>query len=511
MECDAEENLSPVASDHARHPRNNGPLVNFTGHARITGPCGDTMEFWLLVRDRTIVKASFVTDGCGPSRACGSMATCLVEGKIVEQAAAITQQDILNTLGDLPEEHRHCALLAANTLRAAYEDSMKNTADEPAESYSNRIKHKILVLSGKGGVGKSSIAVNLAVWLAKRGNQVGLLDVDIHGPSVPKLLHLEGTRLQAVDGKIEPLAYGNRLKVMSIGLMLNDPTDAVIWRGPMKHNVIQQFVEGVAWGDLDYLVVDCPPGTGDEALSAVQVLGSVDGALVVTTPQDLAVVDVQKCLTFCRQLNLPVLGVIENMSGFVCPHCGHRTDVFAGFGGQKMAEDFGVPFLGSIPLDPALGRACDAGRPFIDFDKDSPTAQALVHAFEPLVKSQENLTDRKEQHDMKIAIPLAGGRLSTHFGHCEQFAIVNVDPQDNVIRDQAVLNPPPHEPGVLPAWLAQQGVTVVIAGGMGQRAQGLFTDHGIQVIVGAPAETPEKLVADYLARTLQVGENTCDH
>jgi Mrp family chromosome partitioning ATPase/predicted Fe-Mo cluster-binding NifX family protein len=375
----------------------------------------------------------------------------------------------------------------------------------------NDIERKFLVMSGKGGVGKSSIAVNLAVWLARRGKRVGLLDVDIHGPSVPKLLNLEGARLQAGDDGIEPVAFSPTLKVMSIGLMLNNPNEAVIWRGPMKHNLIQQFVEGVCWGALDYLIVDCPPGTGDEALSTVQVLGGIDGVLIVTTPQDVAVVDVRKCVTFCKQLSLPVLGVIENMSGFVCPHCQKRTDIFAGPGAERLAEDFGILPLGGIPLDPALAQACDAGKPFIDFDPDNPTAQALAHAFAPLT-TESNPSIAKKEHDaMKIAIPLAGGRLSAHFGHCEQFAIVSIDPESKIITKQDLLTPPPHEPGVLPRWLAQQGVTAIIAGGMGQRAQTLFTSNNIEVIVGAPAETPEELVSSYLAGCLEAGENICDH
>jgi ATP-binding protein involved in chromosome partitioning len=373
------------------------------------------------------------------------------------------------------------------------------------------IKRKYLVLSGKGGVGKSSVAVNLAVWLAGQGKQVGLLDVDIHGPSVPKLLDLEDAQLHAVDEKIEPVLYGDALKVMSIGFMLQNRNEAVIWRGPMKHNMIQQFAENVAWGDLDYLVVDCPPGTGDEALSTVQVLGTIDGVVIVTTPQDVAVLDVRKCVTFCKQLSLPVLGIIENMSGFICPHCQKRTDIFPGIGGEQIAQDFDVPFLGSIPMDPTVARACDAGKPFINFDKDSPTAQAFAHAFAPLATKPNPSTEKKESSDMKIAIPLADGKLTAHFGHCAQFAIVDVDRESKTIKEQVVLDPPAHEPGVLPAWLAEQGVGVIIAGGMGQRAQALFTSKNIEVVVGAAADTPEALVSDYLAGMLQVGDNICDH
>ncbi|MEN6537762.1 MAG: Mrp/NBP35 family ATP-binding protein, partial [Bryobacteraceae bacterium] len=190
-----------------------------------------------------------------------------------------------------------------------------------------RIKHKIVVLSGKGGVGKSTVAVNLAVSLGLAGNKVGILDVDIHGPSVPKMLHLEDHRLESNGQKLIPAEVGN-IKAISIGFLLQGADDAVIWRGPRKAGLIKQFVEEVNWGDLYYLIVDCPPGTGDEPLSVIQALGNTDGAVVVTTPQDVALVDVRKSISFCQQLGLPVLGVIENMSGFVCPHCGEVADIF---------------------------------------------------------------------------------------------------------------------------------------------------------------------------------------
>jgi len=249
-----------------------------------------------------------------------------------------------------------------------------------------RIKHQILVLSGKGGVGKSSIAVNLAVWLSMKGRKVGLLDIDIHGPSVPKLLNLEQSELRGIGDKIEPISYSDKLKVISIGFLIQDENAALIWRGPMKHNVIKQFVSDVSWGSLDYLIVDCPPGTGDEPLTVVQLLGKADGAVVVTTPQQLAVTDVRKCITFCRQLNLPVLGVVENMSGFVCPHCNKRTDIFGGDGGRQMATDLDIPFLGGIPMDPNMVWAADMGRPFISYSNNSPAAKALNDAFEPLLR-----------------------------------------------------------------------------------------------------------------------------
>jgi len=374
------------------------------------------------------------------------------------------------------------------------------------------IKHQILVLSGKGGVGKSSVAVNLAVWLSMQGKKVGLLDVDIHGPSVPKLLNLEGEQLLTGKDRIEPIAYNDTLKVMSVGFIIKNESDALIWRGPMKHSVIKQFVCDVAWGELDYLIVDCPPGTGDEPLSIVQLLGNADGAVIVTTPQQLAVTDVKKCITFCKQLNLPILGVLENMSGFVCPHCDHRTDIFGGDGGRQMADDFGIPFLGSIPIDPNMVPAADSGKPFICFNDKTPTAQAINYAFEPLLQTNENnVTNNKEQNKMRIAIPTSDGKLCMHFGHCDQFCIIDVNSDSKAIEGQELVTPPPHEPGVLPKWLAAMNVNMIIAGGMGQRAQQLFTDNNIEVVVGAPSEQPEKIVLAHLNGTLVSGENICDH
>jgi len=374
-----------------------------------------------------------------------------------------------------------------------------------------RIKHQILVLSGKGGVGKSSIAANLAVWFMMLGKKVGLLDVDIHGPSIPKLLNLEGRRLQGKGHKIEPILYNDALKVVSIGFLIPDENAALIWRGPMKHSIIKQFISDVCWGDLDYLIIDCPPGTGDEPLSIIQLLGKADGAIVVTTPQQLAIVDVKKCITFCKQLNLTVLGIIENMSGFVCPHCNQSTDIFKGNGGLHIAKDFDVPFLGSIPIDSAMVVACDSGEPFIRFDNQGPVAKALKHVFKPLLRSDATSQKSKEVHNMRIAIPVTDGKLSAHFGHCQQFAIIDVDPETKQLVDTEMLEPPAHEPGILPKWLSGLCVNLVIAGGMGQRAKQLFAQRNIDVIVGAAGNAPQELAGQYLKGQLQCGKNICDH
>lgn len=251
----------------------------------------------------------------------------------------------------------------------------------------SKIRHKILVLSGKGGVGKSTVAANVAMALAQAGCAVGLLDIDIHGPSIPKLLGLEGEGCSpaAEEGAIRPVALGANLKVMSIGFLLQSRRDAVVWRGPLKYKVIQQFLGEVTWGALDALVIDSPPGTGDEPLSVAQLVGCPASALVVTTPQDVAVADVRRSITFCEQLHLQVLGVIENMSGFVCPHCGKTTDLFKTGGGEALAREMNVPFLGRVPLDPQVVVSGDAGTPFVFRFAESATARAFGDIVRPIL------------------------------------------------------------------------------------------------------------------------------
>lgn len=239
------------------------------------------------------------------------------------------------------------------------------------------VRHKLVVLSGKGGVGKSTVAANIATALSLKDKHVGLVDVDIHGPSIPKIMGLEDVRPKQSEGGLEPVQYNPHLSVMSIGFLLRDRDEAIIWRAPLKHGLIKQFLTEVRWGELEYLIVDCPPGTGDEPLSVVQLLEDTDGAVVVTTPQDVALADVRKSITFCRQVNLPVLGVVENMSGFVCPHCGKTADIFKSGGGEEMAEELGVPFLGRIPIEPAMVDSGDRGKPYMQHYYGSKTAEAF--------------------------------------------------------------------------------------------------------------------------------------
>jgi Mrp family chromosome partitioning ATPase len=254
-----------------------------------------------------------------------------------------------------------------------------------------QVKHVILVLSGKGGVGKSTVAVNLAWALSTHGFQVGILDLDIHGPNIPIMLGIQNQRLQAMGNLIEPIRITGTLSAMSMAFLLPDVSTPVIWRGPMKMAAIRQFLEEVNWGDLDFLVVDLPPGTGDEALSIAQLAPNVSGVVIVTTPQDVATVDSRKAVKFVEMLGFRVLGIIENMSGMICPHCKQEIDLFGKGGGQKAAEEMGVPFLGAIPIDPEMRKAGDEGRPFvIRRGETNPTWEAVDKVMEALVKEVES-------------------------------------------------------------------------------------------------------------------------
>jgi ATP-binding protein involved in chromosome partitioning len=271
------------------------------------------------------------------------------------------------------EEHAPDEKLRAFTEDMALKDRMA------------QIKHKILVLSGKGGVGKSTVAVNIAVALGLEGKKVGILDADFHGPSIPTLLHLKGKSLRAGKNGMDPIEFVEGVKVMSIGFLMPEQDKAVIWRGPMKMGVLKQLLAEVNWGDLDFLVIDFPPGTGDEPLSVAQLIPDADGAVIVTTPQELSLSDVRKSIDFCKQLKIPVLGVIENMSGLVCPHCSEVIDVFKRGGGEKMAKEMDVPFLGRIPIEPLIVEASDNGKPFIYHYGKTLAAEAFRKAVQPIL------------------------------------------------------------------------------------------------------------------------------
>lgn len=254
-----------------------------------------------------------------------------------------------------------------------------------------KIKHKIAIISGKGGVGKSTITVNLAAAFAQKGNKVGVLDADIHGPSVPKLLGLEGREVKTGPPGVFPVEGPLGMKVMSIDFFLAEQMPT-IWRGPLKMRAIRQFLSDIVWGELDFLFIDLPPGTGDEPLSIAQLLPEIDGVVIVTMPSQLSSSIVKKAITFAQRLNMPIIGVVENMSGFICPHCGEKTEIFQSGSGKDMAQQAGVTFMGAIPIDPKVGVDSDKGTPFVL----SQTNSAATKAFMEVVQIVEEYLNKNK-------------------------------------------------------------------------------------------------------------------
>lgn len=250
--------------------------------------------------------------------------------------------------------------------------------DSALQESLDKIRNIYMVMSGKGGVGKTSVSVNIAMALAKKGFKVGIMDVDIHGPDVPRMLGIQQEMLGVnANRKLTPLAYSDNLSAVSIESLSASKDDAIIWRGPMKHSVIRQFISDVEWGELDYLIIDSPPGTGDEPLSVAQTISGAK-AVIVTTPQEVSLADVRKSINFCRTIKMEIFGLIENMSGFTCPHCGETIDMFGTGGGEKTARDFGIRFLGRIPFEPRIVACGDSGTCYQEVYKDSPVTLAFA-------------------------------------------------------------------------------------------------------------------------------------
>jgi len=241
-----------------------------------------------------------------------------------------------------------------------------------------KVKHALIVMSGKGGVGKTTVAVNLAYALSLSGKKTSILDIDIHGPNIAKMLGIEKQSLYNLEAGIEPVEVSSNLKAVSLALTGYDPDQPIIWRGPIKAAVIRQFLADVNWGELDYLIVDSPPGTGDEPLSACQLMPNVSGAIIVTTPQDVAILDARKSVLFAREIKIPVTGIIENMSGFICPNCQTEINIFKKGGGEKAAQELKIPFLGRVPFSPEFVEFADAGTPFVSFQDKSTSALAFM-------------------------------------------------------------------------------------------------------------------------------------
>ena len=278
-------------------------------------------------------------------------------------------------------------------LKAVKEDNMAkpmiSAEDFKLQESLGKIKHVIIVMSGKGGVGKSTVSSNIACTLSMMGYQTGIMDVDITGPNIPKMFGIEDERLECENEKLIPVLVPPSLKVVSMAFLLPSKDDAVVWRGPVKMTAIRQFLEDVDWGDLDYLVVDMPPGTGDEAISIIQLIPKADGMVIVTTPQDVALLDSRKSITFSAQANIPIIGLIENMSGFICPHCGEKTDIFKSGGGVATAKNLNIQFLGAVPIEPRIVTSGDSGMPIVIDDPDSASAKVFKEITQKIIKTVE--------------------------------------------------------------------------------------------------------------------------
>jgi len=285
----------------------------------------------------------------------------------------------------------------ADVRKRAYDEEQRKI-----KARTGKIRHKIAVISGKGGVGKSTVTVNLAMAFAMHGyaHSVGILDADITGPCVPKIIGLHGQRVQAGPAGIFPAMGPLGIKVLSMDFLLPSDETPVIWRGPLKMKAISQFLSDIVWGELDFLFIDLPPGTGDEPLSIMQLLPEMDGVVIVTIPSEVSQIVVKKAVTFSRKLNIPVIGIIENMSGFVCPKCGAEINIFKAGGGKKIAKDLTVPFLGTIPIDPEICEASDKGVPFIVEHMNSPATKAfmkIVKKIEAFLKNKKDTNKSDEK------------------------------------------------------------------------------------------------------------------
>ena len=267
--------------------------------------------------------------------------------------------------------------IMGNVDDAKKKQSPQSEQDLAVKSSLDQIKHKFVIMSGKGGVGKTSTSVNLAIALSRLGFKVGLMDVDLHGPDVPRMLGLTGLLDVNDNRKLEPMRYSDNLSVVSIEVLTPSKDDAIIWRGPIKYSAIRQFIADVAWGPLDFLLIDAPPGTGDEPLTIAQTISDAQ-AVVVTTPQEVSLADVRKSINFCKTVKMKIFGIVENMSGFTCPHCNNSVDLFGSGGGEKTALALGLPFLGRIPFDPRMVSCADTGASYQEKYPDSPVTLAYI-------------------------------------------------------------------------------------------------------------------------------------
>jgi Mrp family chromosome partitioning ATPase/predicted Fe-Mo cluster-binding NifX family protein len=369
--------------------------------------------------------------------------------------------------------------------------------DKKLREQLSKIKHKILVMSGKGGVGKSTVAVNIAVGLSLQDFMVGLLDVDLHGPNVPKMLGARDLKLsRRPDGRLGAIKYSPNLKFLSIEPLLPSEDTAIIWRGPIKHSAIRQFIGDIDWGELDYLVIDSPPGTGDEPLTVAKTIPDAY-ALIVTTPQEVSLIDVKKAIKFCQKIKLRILGIVENMSGFICPHCGKPVDIFKKGGGQKLADELGIRFLGRIPVDPRIVDTGDAGKPLIAAYPESVTAKAFEELVRNIIVATEEMKkDILEEKFMRIAIPISTpSKIETDPEKFELFALYDVENNKILVKD--VVKKAENQ-GLID-FLKEQVVTHVLLFDPPKELADYLSQNEIKVLVtDTSTETPDNLIEEYL-------------
>ncbi|MBU1669631.1 MAG: P-loop NTPase [Actinobacteria bacterium] len=360
------------------------------------------------------------------------------------------------------------------------------------------IRNTVAVMSGKGGVGKSAVTMLLAVALRRRGFEVGILDADITGPSVPRGLGVSGRIFIGEAGPV-PGVSSTGIKVMSMNLILDAEDDAVIWRGPLISSAVGQFYQECEWGDLDYLLIDLPPGTADVPLTVMQSI-PLNGIILVTTPQELAGMIVGKAVSMAAQLEAPITGLIENMSYVNCPSCAERVEPFGPSHGREAAAHMRTAFLGSLPLDRAISELADRGK-LEEYESSEVDAviDEVIGRFADVkeTKEEDSVTDDGKK---RIAIVMAGGKVSAHFGQCEEVMIAEIE--EGRVKSREVLPAPPHDCAALPNLFVQKGVGSVVAGGMGAGAINNLERAGIRVyagVQGAPEDALESLIAGTLA------------
>lgn len=397
----------------------------------------------------------------------------------------------------------------------------KNPDFDLENNPNNTIRRVIAVVSGKGGVGKSMVTSLLATAMQHSGSKVGVLDADITGPSIPKLFGVQDQRPVPTEAGLLPVVSKQGMQVMSINVLLDDAESPVVWRGPILANTVKQFWTDVIWGDLDFMFLDMPPGTGDVPLTVFQSI-PLDGIVIVTSPQDLVSMIVKKAVNMAKKMDIPIIGIVENMSHVICPDCGETIKIFGDSVTEELALEWGIPFLGSLPIDPRLTELSDKGQiesAAIDYldkaiiamkkipAKGEPETDTIAPADETAPASAQGST--QEVTVKKIAIAAEGQYVCEHFGHCEGFNIYTT--QNGAIIAQDFLANPGHKPGLLPNLLNDQGVHVVIAGGMGAGAIDIFNEKGIDVITGARGMV-DQTIATYLdGKLLSTGSVCHDH